>query len=50
MTANVTAPVIYALGALTTVFSFAIIGFFLFSVWLVGKRRARFGSDVGKGV
>ncbi|MWB76599.1 ABC transporter permease subunit [Pseudooceanicola sp. 216_PA32_1] len=50
MTTNVTTPVIYALGTLTTLFSFVIIGVFLFAVWVMGKRRARAGSDAGKGV
>ena len=50
MTTNVTTPVIYALGTLTTAFSFVIIGVFLVTVWLVGRRRARLGSDAGKGV
>ena len=50
MTTNVTSPVIYALGTLTTVFSFAIIGVFLISAWVMGKRRARLESDAGKGV
>ena len=50
MTTNVTSPVIYAHGTLTTVFSFAIIGVFLISAWVMGKRRARLGSDAGKGV
>ena len=50
MTTNVTTPVIYALGTLTTLFSFAIIAAFLLGVWIMGKRRARLGSDAGKGV
>ncbi len=50
MTTNVTTPVIYALGTLTTVFSFAIIAAFMLTVWVLGKRRARLGSDAGKGV
>ena len=50
MTTNVTTPVIFALGTLTTVFSFAVIGMFLLVVWLVGRRRARQGSDAGKGM
>ena len=50
MTTNVTTPVIYALGTLTTAFSLIIIAAFLFAVWIMGKRRARFGSDAGKGV
>ncbi len=50
MTTNVTTPVIYALGTLTTLFSFLVIGAFLLAVWVMGKRRARHGSDAGKGV
>ncbi|MEJ1990913.1 MAG: ABC transporter permease [Maritimibacter sp.] len=50
MTTNVTSPVLYALGTLTTVFSFLIIAVFLLTVWLLGKHRRRFGSDAGKGV
>lgn len=50
MTTNVTTPVIYALGTLTTLFSLAIIGVFLLIVWIVGKRRSRVGSDAGKAV
>lgn len=49
MTTNVTTPVIFALGTLTTVFSFVVIGVFLLTVWLLGRRRARHGSDAGKG-
>ena len=50
MTTNVTTPVIYALGTLTTLFSFAIIAVFLLGAWILGKRRARLGSDAGKGL
>ncbi|MBA83724.1 ABC transporter permease [Thalassobius sp. S69A] len=50
MTTNVTTPVIYALGTLTTLFSFVIIGGFILSLWITGRRRARLGSDAGKGV
>ncbi|MCA0850772.1 ABC transporter permease [Salipiger thiooxidans] len=50
MTTNVTTPVIYALGTLTTLFSFLIIGAFIVTVWGLGRRRARLGSDAGKGV
>ena len=40
MTTSVTTPVLYALGTLTTVFSFLIISLFLgISVWL--RRRTR---------
>ncbi|AJE47101.1 ABC transporter permease [Celeribacter indicus] len=50
MTTNVTTPVIYALGTLTTAFSFAVIALCLLGVWIVSRRRARLGSDAGKGV
>lgn len=50
MTTNVTTPVIYALGTLTTLFSLVIIGLFLLIVWIMGKRRSRVGSDAGKAV
>ena len=50
MTTNVTTPVIFALGTLTTVFSLLVIGIFLLTVWAVGKRRARMASDAGKGM
>ncbi|CAO3426428.1 ABC transporter permease [Azospirillum endophyticum] len=39
MTTNVTTPVLYALGSLTTVFSFTVIGLFL--VGLIALRRHR---------
>ncbi|OUD10882.1 ABC transporter permease [Marivivens niveibacter] len=48
MTTNVTTPVIYALGTLTTAFSLLIIIAFLLSVWVMNRRRARLGSDAGK--
>lgn len=50
MTTNVTTPVLYALGTLTTLFSFAIIGSFLTIALLVRRRRQRHGSDAGKGM
>lgn len=50
MTTNVTTPVIFALGTLTTVFSFAIIGLFLLIFWWTDKRRKKAGSDAGKGM
>ncbi len=50
MTTNVTTPVIFALGTLTTLFSFLVIATFLGSVWVLNRRRARHGSDAGKGV
>ena len=50
MTTNVTSPVIYALGTLTTIFSFSIIALFLGIVWLTDRRRKKSGSDAGKGL
>jgi putative spermidine/putrescine transport system permease protein len=50
MTTNVTTPVIFALGTLTTVFSFLVIGVFLLTVTLMSRKRARAGSDAGKGM
>ncbi len=50
MTTNVTTPVIFALGTLTTLFSFLVIAIFLLTVWLQARRRARQGSDAGKGM
>ena len=50
MTTNVTTPVLYALGTLTTLFSFAVIGLFVLTVCLLHRRRARAGSDAGKGM
>ncbi|MEP1355995.1 MAG: ABC transporter permease [Tateyamaria sp.] len=49
MTTNVTSPVLYALGTLTTVFSLMIIGVFLCVALITNRRRARQGSDAGKG-
>ncbi|SNY91344.1 putative spermidine/putrescine transport system permease protein [Cohaesibacter sp. ES.047] len=50
MTTNVTTPVIFALGSLTTAFSFGIIAVFLVAVLIMNRRRARLGSDAGKGM
>lgn len=50
MTTNVTSPVLYALGTLTTVFSLVVIGLALTVVLLAQRRRARAGSDAGKGL
>lgn len=50
MTTNVTSPVLYALGTLTTVFSLAIIGVFLCLALLSNRRKARVGNDAGKAV
>jgi len=50
MTTNVTSPVLYALGTLTTIFSLSIIAIFLgVAVWM-NKRRAKAGNDAGKGM
>jgi putative spermidine/putrescine transport system permease protein len=50
MTTNVTTPVLYALGTLTTAFSFVVIGACLGLATLLVRRRARQGSDAGKGL
>jgi putative spermidine/putrescine transport system permease protein len=50
MTTNVTTPVLYALGTLTTVFSLMMIGLFLCLALLSTRRKARAGSDAGKGM
>jgi putative spermidine/putrescine transport system permease protein len=50
MTTNVTSPVLYALGTLTTVFSFVVISAFVAVALLLDRRRARAGSDAGKGL
>lgn len=50
MTTNVTSPVLYALGTLTTVFSLTVIGLCLGCVLIAQRRRARAGSDAGKGM
>ncbi|NNL18398.1 MAG: ABC transporter permease [Boseongicola sp.] len=50
MTTNVTTPVLYALGTLTTVFSLLMIGLFLCLAFWGTRRKARAGSDAGKGM
>jgi len=50
MTTNVTSPVLYALGTLTTLFSLLIIGVFLALALLSNRRKAHAGSDAGKAV
>ena len=50
MTTNVTTPVLYALGTLTTAFSLLIIALFLGVARISARRRARAGSDAGKGM
>ena len=50
MTTNVTTPVIFALGTLTTAFSFVVIGVFLAVVMILNRRQSRQGSDAGSGL
>jgi putative spermidine/putrescine transport system permease protein len=50
MQTNATTPVIYALGTLTTALSFAVISICLAAALVLQWRRARHGSDAGKGV
>jgi putative spermidine/putrescine transport system permease protein len=50
MTTNVTTPVLYALGTVTTVFSLSIILACLGGALWVQRRRARRGTDAGKAV
>ena len=48
MTTNVTTPVLYALGTVTTGLSFLVIALALVSTLIVRRRRARHGSDAGR--
>ncbi|WP_421997688.1 ABC transporter permease [Reyranella sp.] len=48
MTTNVTTPVLYALGTVTTAVSFLVIGLAVASFTWVRRRRERHGSDAGK--
>jgi putative spermidine/putrescine transport system permease protein len=41
MTTNVTSPSLYALGTVTTAFSFLVIGLFLLTTWYLGRRQGR---------
>jgi len=50
MTTNVTSPVLYALGTLTTIFSLLIIGAFLLIAYGIRRRQAAKGSDAGDGM
>ena len=50
MTTNVTTPVLYALGTVTTGFSFTVIALAFTAYTIVARRRARAGSDAGRGV
>ena len=48
MTTNVTTPVLYALGSVTTGVSFLVIGLALTAFTVMRRRRLRHGSDAGK--
>ncbi|PZM14053.1 ABC transporter permease [Rhizobium tubonense] len=50
MTTNVTTPVLYALGTVTTLFSFTIILTFVGIGMIMRRRRMAEGSDAGKGI
>ncbi len=50
MTTNVTSPVLYALGTLTTLFSLSIVAVGVIGFTLMQRRQARAGSDAGKGL
>ncbi|MEM9392681.1 MAG: ABC transporter permease [Pseudomonadota bacterium] len=50
MTTNVTTPVLFALGTLTTVFSLLVIAGFLLVAWQLRRRQNAKGSDAGKGL
>ena len=50
MTTNVTTPVLYALGTVTTAVSFLIIALSLAAITFMQKRRLRHGSDAGSGM
>jgi len=50
MTTNVTTPVLYALGTVTTLFSLVVIAAAIIAVQVIRRRRARQGSDAGRAV
>ena len=50
MTTNVTTPTLYALGSLTTGFSFTVIALAAVTASLLRRRQMRRGSDAGRGV
>ena len=41
LTTTVTTPIIYALGTITTLFSFAVIGIFFVTFWLLSRSRSK---------
>ena len=50
MTTNVTTPVLYALGTVTTAVSFLVIIASLAVITVIQRRRLRLGNDSGKGM
>ena len=48
MTTNITTPVLYALGTVTTAVSFLVIATALIAFAIIRRRRERHGSDAGK--
>lgn len=50
MTTNVTTPVLYALGTVTTAVSFLIIALALVAITVLQRRRLSLGSDAGQGL
>ena len=44
LTTTVTTPIIYALGTITTLFSFAVIGLFFLAFWLLSRSRSKVRS------
>jgi putative spermidine/putrescine transport system permease protein len=41
LTTTVTTPIIYALGTITTLFSFVVIGTFFLIFWLLSRSRSK---------
>ena len=41
LTTTVTTPIIYALGTITTLFSFAVIGTFFLAFWLLSRSKSK---------
>ena len=50
LTVSIIEPDLYALGTLTTVFSLLMIGIFLLLAWASSRRKAKAGTDAGKGM
>ncbi|OED38289.1 ABC transporter permease [Chromatiales bacterium (ex Bugula neritina AB1)] len=47
MTTSVTTPVLYALGTLTTIFSFIVIGLFIAILWILKRREKQSRHNAG---